>query len=73
MAVNEVDPIARLRAWVDQYPTQQAAATAMGITPSYLSEMLSGKRYVSTKTLALLGLREAVIEAPELRRPAVGE
>jgi len=63
MALKEIDPRERLRAVVDTYPTQKAAALAWGIDQSYLSDMLAGKRNISDRILALLGLRATVVEA----------
>jgi len=62
MVLKEVDPRERLREIAAAYPTQQALAEEWGITPSYLSELLSGKRDVSDRILALIGLRATVVE-----------
>jgi transcriptional regulator with XRE-family HTH domain len=65
MALKEVDPRQRLRKVVARYPTQQDAAAALGIAPSYLSDMLAGKRNVSDRILAWIGLRPTVVEGKD--------
>jgi DNA-binding transcriptional regulator YdaS (Cro superfamily) len=58
---KEIDPKARLRAYVGQHPTQAAAAKALGLSAAYLSDMLAGRREASARVLAMLGLRRAVV------------
>lgn len=49
MAVKIVDPIEELKAFVSRYPTQKAAAEALGISQGFLSDMLQGSRDVSAR------------------------
>lgn len=50
------DPIVVLRAFVARYDTQNDAAAALQITPSYLSELLMGRRTFSERMAARIGL-----------------
>jgi hypothetical protein len=45
-----------LKAYVEQYPTQVAAARAMGITTPWLSMVLNGVRRPSGRILDILGI-----------------
>ena len=58
---TEVNPLRRLEQFVAQYPTQQAAAKVLGITPVYLSDLLRERRSLSINILAKLGLKRAVV------------
>lgn len=51
-----------LQAVREKYPTQRAAAKALGITPSYLHDLLHGRRTFSAAVLAKLGLRRTVVK-----------
>ena len=53
----------RLRALLAQHGTQQEAASALGISQQYLSDLLLGRRTFSEAMLAKLGLRRTVVEA----------
>ena len=60
----EIDARARLKAYVGKYPTQRAAAKALGVSEVYVSDMLNGRRDVtSPKVLKALGLRRIVAAA----------
>mgnify|MGYP001611010741 CR=1 FL=1 len=61
MALKEVDPLTELQRYVAQYPTQTAAAAALGITKMYLTDLLLGRRGISETILEKLGLRETVV------------
>ncbi len=63
--MREIDPADALRAFVARYPTAQAAAAALGITPSYLVDLRRGRRAFSARMLAALGLRSAAVAAPK--------
>jgi DNA-binding transcriptional regulator YdaS (Cro superfamily) len=65
MALKEIDPRTRLQAVVGRYPTQQDAAAELGISPSYLSDMLAGKRNISDRILAWIGLRATVVQSAD--------
>lgn len=58
---NEVDPKARLRDLAIRHGSQVAAATAIGVSPAYFSDLLAGKRNASARILRLLGLRRSVV------------
>lgn len=55
------DGTAVLRRFVAQYPTQKAAAAALGISQPYLSDILRGNRKLSDQMLEKLGLRRTVV------------
>lgn len=57
------DPQAELKQFVSKHSTQQAAAQALGIAPSHLTDLLRGRRTFSEAMLAKLGLRRAVVRA----------
>ena len=71
MSLHEVEPRERLREVVQRYATQQDAAKELGIAPSYLSDMLLGKRNISGRILSWIGLRSVVVE--DRRAPAAGK
>ena len=58
---HEIDPRVALQSFTDQYPTQKDAALALRVSPAYLSDMLAGRRDVSRRVLAQLGLRRTVV------------
>lgn len=57
----EVDAFKVLQTFVAKYPTQKAAAEALGIKPVYLSDVLRERRAVSPNILAKLGLKRTVV------------
>ena len=61
--IKELNPVERLQAFVARFPTQKAAAEALGISNVYVSDLLNGRRDINDKMLAKLGLRRTVIEA----------
>ncbi len=67
--MRAVNPLGRLQALVKQYPTQWAAAEALGIKPSYLSDLLHGRRDISDKMLDRLGLQRVITVKPNGRKP----
>ena len=65
MKKNECHPqdaIEALQAFVDQHETQAAAAANLGISGSYLHDLLNGKRTFSDRILHALGLRRIIIQ-----------
>lgn len=56
----DVNPHKALAAIVAQYQTQQDAARALLMSPSYLSELLRGQRPFTPAVLGKLGLRRVV-------------
>ncbi len=57
----DVQPITVLRVFVANYPTQIAAAAALGIKPSYLTDLLYGRRLFSANILKKLGLKRMIV------------
>jgi plasmid maintenance system antidote protein VapI len=62
-----VDPIERLRAYVDGYKTQRAAAASLGVSAPFLNMVLKGNREITDEMLRALGL-ERVAFVAERRR-----
>ena len=60
--VKELDPLTELRAFVARYPTQAAAAAALAISQSYLSDLLAGRRHISDAMLNKLGLTRKLVK-----------
>ena len=60
--MKQKDPSEVLAAFVARYPTQQAAAEALDIVPSHLTDLLRNRRTFSDAMLGKLGLKRAVIE-----------
>ena len=58
---KQIDPVQQLRKLVKTLGTQRAAAGALGVGPSIVNDMLSGKRGVSKKVLGKLGLKRVVV------------
>lgn len=61
--MKEVDALDALKAFVKKFQTQRAAATALGMSDVYLSDILHGRRGLSDVTLAKLGLKRSVVKA----------
>lgn len=59
----ERDPLAELKRIVATHETQAAAADALEISESYLSDLLAARRDFSDKMLEKLGLRRAIVRA----------
>ena len=55
-----VTPIHELRAVVARHPTQRAAAKALRISPTLLTDLLKRRRAISAKLLRRLGLHKHV-------------
>ncbi len=74
-----IDPYARLLEFRRQYPTQLATAKALGIAPSYLTDLIKRRRDFSARVLTALGLERTSVfverikdarGAPPLKRTA---
>lgn len=63
MRLREIDPRDRLRQFVAEHTYQQNAAAALGVSPSFLSDLLRGRRTFSPRMLAALGLRTTTVQA----------
>lgn len=59
----DVDAVQRLRDLVTREGSQQAAAAKLEIVPSYVGDLLHGRRKFSDSVLGKLGLRRTVIAA----------
>ena len=60
-SMNRQDVINQLKALVDEYGSQKALADEMGITASYLSDILNGKRDPGKSVLDWLGLERSAV------------
>jgi hypothetical protein len=65
--MRETNAIRALQAFRDQYPTQQAAAHALGVAPSYFGDLLRGRRSCSERLLARLGLKRIIVPTKAAR------
>ncbi len=59
--MKSINPRRHLAAFVSLHKTQTAAAVALGVSPSYLSDLLSGRRAVTLALMARLGLKQIVV------------
>ena len=60
---TEVDPLDRIRDLVTEHGTIRGAADSIGLNNVYLGDLLLGRRPISDRVLALLGLRRAIVVA----------
>jgi transcriptional regulator with XRE-family HTH domain len=58
--MSPMNPQRVLRAHVARYETQRACARALRISPSYLCDLLRGRRPYSARILRRLGLKRIV-------------
>lgn len=60
-----VEPVEEIRAHIDAaYDGNQSKfAAAAGFSPSYVSDVLAGRRAPSEKLLSLFGLKRAVVKS----------
>lgn len=64
MPAREVkDTLQAVRDHVAKFESQGAAAAAMGISTSYLSDILNERRDISDRVLAAIGLKRIAVEA----------
>ena len=61
---STVNPVKRLRWLVKLHHSQQAAASSLGISPSYFSDLLHGKRDCSERVLDMLSLQRVIVQRP---------
>ena len=59
--MKPVEPLAALKSFVANYPTQKAAAGALGIGSSHLGSLLKGRRKIHDGILKKLGLKRIVV------------
>jgi hypothetical protein len=60
---KEVNGLAALKTYVEQFETQKLAAGSLGISQAYLSDLLQANRDLTPQILKKLGLRRAVVQA----------
>ena len=60
-APPSLEPLTVLRAFVAHCGTQRKAATALGISQAYLSDLLAGHRAIGARLLGQLGLEQRVV------------
>jgi hypothetical protein len=58
-----VDPNPALIAFVSKYRTKNDAAAVLGISASYLQDILKGNRRIPTKVIEALGLKQVVVKS----------
>jgi predicted transcriptional regulator len=56
-----VDPVAVLRALVVEYGSQTAVGAVLGVSPSFVSDLLLGRRTFSKRLLARMGLKPVIV------------
>jgi len=61
-AMKLINPIARLETMEAEVGTRQALAAKLGLSASYLSDVMNGRRDVNQKLLKRIGLKSVVIE-----------
>jgi hypothetical protein len=62
MSHQSIDPHAVLQAFCAQFATQAQAASALGISASYLTDLLKKRREFSDAVLGKLGLTTIVVK-----------
>lgn len=58
--MTKQDVLKRLRVAIKPYPNRQTAASALGLAPAYLSDVLNGRRAPGPKILEALGLEKNI-------------
>lgn len=61
--MKPIDPLERFWAVVKQEGNQKRAAAKLGISPVYFGDMLHGRRDISDRMLAKVGLKRIVVPA----------
>ncbi len=61
--MREINALDALLAYVERFPTRGDAASALSISKQYLSDMLHGRRDLSPRLLAKLGLKRVVVKS----------
>lgn len=60
--VTEVDALAALKKFKQQFETDGDCASAIAVSKQYLHQMLTEERPISPRVLAKLGLKRAVVQ-----------
>lgn len=60
-----------IRELIDEKGTQAAAAEALGISPSFINDILHGKRNISKPVLTKLGFERVTVHVRSERVPHV--
>lgn len=63
VVMKPADPLDVLKRFVAAHPSQAAAASALGIKPAYLSDLLNKRRDFSERMLESLGLKQIVVKS----------
>jgi len=58
----EVNGYLVLERFVQKHPNRKTAAKALGISPSYLTDLLHQRRDLSAKMLGKLGLKRTLVQ-----------
>ncbi len=61
--MKQADPLDVLKRFVAAHPSQREAASALGIKPAYLSDLLNKRREFSDRMLGELGLKQIVVKS----------
>lgn len=61
--MKQADPLDVLKRFVEAHPSQKEAASALGIKPAYLSDLLNRRRDFSDRMLESLGLKQIVVKS----------
>lgn len=59
--LTEANPLTALQEFVVAKGSQKSAAAELGVSPSFLNDILQGHRQVSDKILSQLKMRRAII------------
>jgi hypothetical protein len=63
MAKADINPRSFLQIYVREFPSQAAAARAMGISRSYLNHILAGRKSFSESILDKIGLKRVLVKS----------
>ena len=58
--MNEAQALLAFRKWVDRFPLKQDAAADLGISAPYLVDLYRGRRPITDRLLAHIGLVRTV-------------
>lgn len=61
--MKQVDPLAALKQFVNVHPNQRTAASALGISQAFLSDILAGNRAVPPRIFEIIGIRQIVVKS----------
>jgi len=61
--MRQADPLEALQAIVREHGSQKDAASALGIKPAYLNDLINQRRKFSRRVLEKLGLKLVTVKA----------